>query len=199
VITRAVALAALVVTAAATVGYVRHTGIFDPRARFQSLDGAFAQLLASPSIDGYQPADEILRADRASWDEGRMDRGKTLTRYLHDCTRAGDRILVSGNTPFHISYYAGRPMAGGHVFWHRGWRSDGIHEQQLLALLRTQSVPFAFSTHDPVLEDLKRYPSIRDYFATHYVELEGSHGLLLIDTRRQPTGRFGLLGFPCFK
>jgi hypothetical protein len=68
----------------------------------------------------------------------------------------------------------------------------------LLALLQSQSVPFAFSTHDPVLEDLKRYPIIREYVLKHYVDLDGTGGLVLVDTRRQPTGRFGRLGFPCF-
>ncbi len=59
-------------------------------------------------------------------------------------------------------------------------------------------MPFAFSTHDPVFADLERYPKVYEYFAAHYAELEGTRGLVLFDTRRQPTGTFGRLGFPCF-
>ena len=69
----------------------------------------------------------------------------------------------------------------------------------VLELLQRQSVPFAYSTHDPVLDDLKRYPRIRAFLQMHYVELEGSRGLVLVDARRRPTGVFGPLGFPCFR
>jgi hypothetical protein len=117
---------------------------------------------------------------------------------MHDCTRGGDRILVTGSTPYDVDYYAERPIAGGHIEWHHGWRSDPAHARQSLRLLQTQSVPFAFSTGDPVLVDLEKYPDIRHYFEQNYVEVEGSHGQLLVDRRRQPTGRFGALGFPCF-
>ena len=117
---------------------------------------------------------------------------------MHDCTRPDDRILVTGSTPYHVHYYVNRSVAGGHVFWHIGWRSDPMREQQLLGLLQRQSTPYAFSTHDPVFADLKRYPRIYEYFQEHYVELEGTRGLLLIDTRRPPTSRFGRLGWPCF-
>jgi hypothetical protein len=84
------------------------------------------------------------------------------------------------------------------VQWHHGWRSDPVHEQQSLALLERQSVLFAVSTHDPVLDDLKAYPHIHDYFVQHYAELQGTHGTVLVDRRRHRTGTFGQLGFPCF-
>jgi len=70
---------------------------------------------------------------------------------------------------------------------------------QSLALLQKQSVPFAFSTTDPVMDDFKSYPKIREYLLQHYMELEGSEGMLLVDTRRKPTGTFAALGFPCFR
>jgi hypothetical protein len=76
--------------------------------------------------------------------------------------------------------------------------SDPVRQRQLLTMLEQQSVPFAFSTHDPLLEDLKRYPLIREYILRHYVEVEGTDGLLLVDARRMPTSRFGRLGLPCF-
>ena len=48
-------------------------------------------------------------------------------------------------------------------------------------------------------DDFKRYPKIRAYLVEHYTELEGSDGVLLIDTRRTLTGTFASLGFPCFR
>jgi hypothetical protein len=51
-----------------------------------------------------------------------------------------------------------------------------------------------------VLDDFKSYPQIRQYLEQHYTALEGTNGTILVDTRRQPTGRpFGPLGYPCFK
>jgi hypothetical protein len=188
------------VTAVATFAFARHTEIFDPMALARYVRPTFAQLLASPPIDGYQPAAEARQFTRQQWIDGDGDvRMRLMMRYIHDCSQPGDRVLVTGSTPYQVGYYVDRPVAGGQVFWHHGWRREAPQESQSLALLETQSVPFAFSTHDPVLEDFKAYPKIRAHLVAHYRELEGSQGLLLIDTRRQPTGTFGSVGFPCFR
>jgi len=122
-----------------------------------------------------------------------------MLRYMHDCMAPADRILVTGSTPFQIGYLMERPVAGGHVFWHHRWRTDPRRELELLALLERQSVPFAFSTHDPVMDDLKAYPHVHAYFTAHYQPLPGGKGVLLVDTRRRPTSHFGPYEFPCFK
>jgi hypothetical protein len=198
VIQRAIAFGMLLITSSAAFGSV------DPdlfaASEVEELRPAFRQLLASPPIDGYQSADEAQQLDRAGWLASDGDKKqRIMIRYMYDCTRAGDRILVTGSTPYHVGYYTERPIAGGHVFWHHRWRSDPSHELQSLSLIEQQTVPFAFSTHDPILDDFKAYPSIREYLVKHYVELDGSDGLLLVDSRRQSTGRFGALGFPCFR
>lgn len=186
----------LVTTEAAIASLDRD--LFAPSERTE-LGNVYRQLLASPPIDVYQPAGEARRLDAAAWTElDEDDRLKILIRYMHDCTTGGDRLFVTGSTPYQVGYLAERPIAGGHLQWAHEWRADPAHEAQSLALLERQSVPFAVSTHDPVLEDLAAYPRIRDYFARHYVELEGTDGRLLIDTRRRATSRFGRLGLPCF-
>lgn len=172
--------------------------LFAPSERAE-LRNVYRQLLAAPPIDAYQPAAEARRLDAAEWMEVGEDlRLKILIRYMHDCTTGGDRLFVTGSTPYQVGYLAERPIAGGHLQWEHRWRSDPEHEAQSLALLERQSVPFAISTHDPVLEDLVAYPRIREYFLRHYVEMEGTEGRLLIDTRRRATSRFGRLGLPCF-
>jgi len=163
---------------------------------------AFAVLLASPPIEGVLPAASVHRVTPEVWHGlDRRDNNKqaVMFRYLHDCTAPGDRVLVTGSTPSQVNYLAERPFAGGHILWHHEWRADAAHDMQSLTLLQKQSVPFAFSTTDPVLDDFKSYPRIRAYLLEHYVELEGSEGMLLIDTRRKPTGTFAALGFPCFR
>ena len=176
--------------------------LLDARDVIRSIRPTFVQLLASPPIDGQLTADAVMRVTPDTWhmwDRRDNDKQSVMLRYLHDCTAPGDRVLTTGSTPSQVNYLAERPFAGGHILWHHGWRADKVHEAQSLAQLQRQSVPFAFSTTDPVLDDFKSYPSIREYLVQHYMELEGSGGMLLIDTRRTPTGSFAALGFPCFR
>jgi hypothetical protein len=200
-----VAAALMMQTVSSTIGYTRGTSIAAPLAFAGTIGSAFRELIASPPIDGLLPRDEAMRTSLAEWKTGigadgkQLDKGKLLMRYLYECSGAGDRILVTGSTPYQVGYYVERPIAGGHLFWHYHWRSDPAHEAQSLALLQRQSVPFAFSTADPVIQDLSAYPHIHQYVSANYFELDGSNGLLLVDKRRTPTRRFGALGFPCFR
>ena len=162
------------------------------------------QMLHYPPIDN-----EITRADadqamtaqnHEAWLKGEIGAApEILLRYVHDCTAGADRVFVTGQTPFQVGYLLERPVGGGHVFWHHRWRTDPDSEAALLALIEAQTIPFAISTHDPVLGDLEAYPSIHRYFEAHYRELPGSGGHLLIDARRQPVSTFGPYGFPCFR
>ncbi len=186
------------VTGVATFVFARGSQVFTPWRLVPGVPDVSAELLASPPIDGFAPREEVFAVDPSTWSARDVDTVRVLLRYIHDCTAAGDRVLVTGQTPFQVGYYVGRPIAGGHLFWHDRWRSDPARERHLLELLQRQSVPFAYSTHDPVFEDLKQYPRIHEYFQRHYVELEGSRGLVLVDTRRRPTGEFGAFGVPCF-
>ena len=198
IVQRVVAIGTLLVTCVAVVGYVNAWDLLKP-SEANELGPTFHRLLTSPPIDALQPAETARQVHHTEWLTSDADaRQKILLRYVHDCTRDGDRILVTGSTPYDVDYYAERPIAGGHIEWHHGWLSDPTHARKSLELLRTQSVPFAFSTGDPVLADLQKYPEILQYFQQNYVEVEGSAGQLLVDRRRQPTGRFGALGLPCF-
>lgn len=175
---RSGAIVALLLTSFAAFVWTRDSVIYRPSQFAHSVSQAFKQLWPSPPVDG-SPSQSL--------------------RYLYQCTVPGDRLLVTGSTPYQVSYYAQRPFAGGHLFWNEGWRSDPLHQQQLLALIERQSVPFAFSTHDPVMEEFKRYSKIWQYLEDNYLEVEGFQGRLLIDKRRQPTGTFGPTALPCFR
>jgi hypothetical protein len=166
-----------VVTMIATLFWMRGGPLYQsPSDLARSVRGAFAQLVAMPP-----------------------DNGNLSFRYLRECTASGDHVLVVGGTPLDVSYYAHRPIAGGQINWHYGWRSDPAHEAESLALLQRQSVPIALSTEDPVLENFKSYPRIRAYLAKYYAPVDGTDGFMMVDTRRRPTGTFGPAGFPCFR
>lgn len=194
----ALAAALVVVTGVAVVEIVTQR-IPDPRSFLGRVAPTFARLFVSPPIDAHVPLDQMLQYDRASWLAGALDRDGVVRRYINHCTRSGDRVLVTGATPFELGYVLDRPPAGGHVFWHHGWRADSAGQTESLALLQRQSVPFAIATSEPVLDDLKAYSRIHEYFLANYDILEGTGGYVLVDRRRQATGQFGLLGFPCFR
>lgn len=193
----AVTFGMLFVTTVATVTFTHDRGAFDVEL-LRAVRPTFQRLLASPPIDGYMSAHAALEVDKTAWEREGADRIGVILRYVRECTRPGDRILVTGSTPYHVGYYTGRSIAGGHLFWHFGWRSDPAGEARSLTMLQSQSVPFALSTTEPILEDFVRYPTIREHLVNNYIELDGSEGYFLVDKRRQPTGRFGALGFPCF-
>jgi hypothetical protein len=195
----AIAVSLFALTLYAIVGWIRGTQIFRPAEIPGSEESMFQRMVASPPIDAYEPEAHAVHVSRAEWNAGTVDRGAVLTRYMFDCAAAGDRVLVTGVTPYHIGFYAHLPIAGGQLFWHHRWRADPLHEQQALGLLRRQSVPFVFSANDPVFEDFAAYPAILSYLREYYIEVEGSSGLMLVDRRRLPVRQFGELGLPCFR
>lgn len=182
----------------AGVASVSYTNI-EPEALIGRVQPTFSRLLASPPIEGILPADRISGFTRELWERGGDENERLMLRYLHDCTAPGDRVIVTGSTPSEVNYLIERPFAGGHLLWHHAWRSDPVQEMRSLVQIQRQSVPFAYSNTDPVLDDFEKYPRIRAYLTEHYAELDGSTGLLLVDTRRTPVRRFGPMGFPCFR
>src|SRR4030095_2493044 len=127
-----------VLTTIAALVWMRRNPLYDlykPIELSRSVQKTFVRLIAYPPDYEYVPFE-----------------------YLRECTSPGDHILITGLTPPHASYYSRRPMAGGHLRWRRGWRSDPVHEAESLALLQRQSVPIAFSTADPVLDIFYRSP-----------------------------------------
>jgi hypothetical protein len=199
----AVATAAFLVCGYAGVACLPPTRVLT-RSSLEYVPRVIGQLFLYPPIDAFATLREVREwangQDLSAWKSGTVPRASDiLLRYLRDCTAASDHVFVSGSTPYHINYLIERPLAGGHLFWRHSWRSDPRHEEMSLALLHRQSVPFAFSTSDPVFDELEPYPRVRAYFMAHYTVFPGSNGRLLIDSRRRPTGTFGPFDFPCFK
>jgi hypothetical protein len=183
----------------ATAGWIRGTQLFRPSEIRDSVESMLQRMMTSPPIDAFEPEAHAVHVSHAEWNAGSIDRGAVLIRYMFDCASAGDRVLVTGMTPYHVGFYAHLPIAGGQLFWHHKWRTDSQHEQQTLGLLRRQSVPFVFSANDPVFEDFAAYPAILSHLREYYVPVEGSSGLMLVDRRRTTVRSFGELGLPCFR
>jgi hypothetical protein len=187
------ATALLLLTVVPVYTYTYGSAIYAPLDLENQVTAALRQLLASPPIDAYLTREQALASNQQPVDPA------VILRFLHDCSRPGDRLLITGSTPYHVGYYTERPIAGGQLFWHHRWRTDAEGQRQQLALLQRQSVPFAFSTGDPVFNDLANYPLVLEYMQQHYVEVPGTNRVLLVDRRRTPTGTYGPSGLPCFR
>jgi hypothetical protein len=156
---QSLAIALLAITVAAAVGYARESNLPQPVHQVRHLRYTLARLTVFPPIDGHVSASAAHAIGPEHWET--LDYGRksdVMLRYVSECSAPGDHLLVSGPTPYHIGYYARRPVAGGHLYWHDGWRSDPMREAQSLALLHTQSVPLAFKTDSAVLDDQQRNP-----------------------------------------
>jgi hypothetical protein len=190
----------LLITLATTVGYARESNLPHLIYLAEHQPHTWARLTVYPPIDGLITREEAAAVTPTQWqalDTGR--RSDVMLRYVFECVATGDHVLVSGPTPYQIGYYVQRPVAGGHVYWHDGWRSDPVREAQSLALIQRQSVPFAFSTDSAMLDDLKRYPRIHDHVAARYRPIPGTGERVLIDAHRPAVRQFGEMQLPCFR
>lgn len=197
---RAIAAVVFAITVIAAIGYARESNLPQLIYQAERLPRTLARLTVYPPIDGLITEAEARAIGPEEWaaaDAGR--RSDVMLRYVYECVAPGDHVLVSGPTPYQVGYYVQRPVAGGHVYWHDGWRSDPDREAQSLALLRRQSVPFAFSTDSPMLTDLARYPRIHEYIAARHRSIPGTGDRVLVDARRQPVRHFGRMRLPCFR
>lgn len=186
-----VAVIMLLTTAWTIYGYTRHAPIYTPLRIADHLREVPAYVI-SPPID-------VVPHDAAIASTAVPIPGEVGLRYVYECTLPGDRLFITGLTPYQVGYLAQRSIAGGHLFWHHRWRTELDAQRQQLSLLQRQAVPFAVSTSDPVFDDLEAYPLVLEYMKRHYVEVPGTAGLLLVDRRRTPTRQWGAHRLPCFR
>jgi hypothetical protein len=193
-----VAVVLLVTTTASIVVYadvptiVARYKLSEPvSAQWETSRAKFQRFSISPAIDGYAPAG--VTGDRA------------VIRYLHECTRPGDRIWVTTDE-YTIPYYTERRILG-HLFWANGFLASPEHQRQTIDRLERDQVPVIFSMGGATaLDKLDLYPEVRNYVARRYTKAaavaqdsqSGKMIWLLFDSRRQATGYYASLQLPCF-
>lgn len=147
-------------------------------------------LAASPPIDAWAPVGSLgLRG---------------LVRYVRECTKPTDRLLVTWYEP-EVYFYSGRGFAGGHVFFLSRHFSSPSDQQLTIARLQAQSVPI-------VLADVSRYEDfqlehtlVHDYLETNYQNAResgfGSGHLYRVQVARRavPSGTYEPFSLPCFR
>jgi hypothetical protein len=139
--------------------------------------------------------------------EGIGDRAQTaLVRYLRECTRPDDRILVTYFAP-EIAFFAQRGFAGGlATLFGAHWSEPRFQQRSLQSL----------TTHPPALviqrsrdtEFRQGYPLLAGYISTHYRAVGTTEALagpgpesllLLVRNDRAASGTHSASALPCFR
>jgi hypothetical protein len=164
----------------------------EPEVLVERGEEAIDELTASPPID--------------EWAGPRENGLPALARYLHECTRPTDRILVTFFEPG-LAFYAERAFAGGAPFFHLDHFSDPETQRQILDRLREQSVPIVVARADHYEEWFEPNLTLVDgHIQSHYRvaldsrfgEDEGRAYRVFVDRQREPSGTDERWGLPCF-
>jgi hypothetical protein len=164
-----------------------------PRLMARGAWHTISSLNTRPPIDGWL----------ASGDEQREL--KELTRYVRECTRPDERLLVTWFAP-EVYFYSERLFAAGYAFFYPGFFSSPAEEEVALARLRAQSVPIAllevtsyeasFARDHPLLA---RHLAERYAIAGEVAAADGSRYRVMADRRAVPVRVSSPWSLPCFQ
>jgi hypothetical protein len=127
---------------------------------------------------------------------------KGLIRYVHECTKTTDRLIVTWLAP-ELFFYSGRPFAGGQKAFHHDHFSSPADQRVTLARLERQSVPIILVDVSRYKEFEEKFAPVHRYILTRYTlarEFDfGERYRILIDRRAIPSGTYAPLSLPCFR
>ena len=188
----ALALTGLVLVAivrggvASGLGSVNLARLFSPDG-LERAEGIIEDLLVSPPLEAYA-------------DPGIHGRGG-LERYLRDCTRPDDRILVSYFNPL-VYIYAERGFAGGQWRYFRFHNSPG-EQQTTMRKLAQEHVPVAIVRRSSWESFHAEWEPLARHIESKYRRLEtyrpeGDDIEVWVDADRRPSGSIDG-NVPCFR
>jgi hypothetical protein len=129
---------------------------------------------------------------------------KVLTRYVRECTRPDDRLLVTWFAP-EVYFYAERPFAAGLAFFYPGFFSSPAEEELALARLQAQVVPIVLSDVSSYEQSFVHdHPLLAAHLAARYavageVSAAGGRYRVLTDRRAVPVRVSSPWSLPCFQ
>ena len=147
---------------------------------------------------------EIGSASLDWWAPGESVGLKSLTRYVRNCTRGDDRLMLTWLEP-RPYFFSGRLFSGGMFVYHQGWLSFDDDQRLTVERLGRQSVPIVIARVDSLEAFEVRYPIIHNYIEQRYVLADestfgdnGSKYRVLVDPSRTPSGVYEPLSLPCY-
>jgi hypothetical protein len=164
-----------------------------PRPLLQSALQTMHDLSTRPPIEGWL----------ATGDDRREL--KELTRYVRDCTRPDDRLLVTWFAP-EVYFYAERQFAGGLAFFYPGFFVSSTDEETALGRLRARSVPIVLAEVGRYESSFRRdHPLLAAHLASRYtvagdVSTSGDERYrVLVDRQATPVRTASPWSLPCFR
>ncbi|HEY6506570.1 MAG TPA: hypothetical protein VIY56_01070, partial [Vicinamibacterales bacterium] len=193
--------AARTLVALVTVGAALATSRVGDTANAVALAGFLKGPLAVKAHIGEVTRDARTYPWSRQWPAGG---GWRVARYVRDCTRADDRLLVTWNQP-EMYVWAQRPFASGETLLVPALRPPAMFAARALARLRTQSVPIVLVQPSTYAGDFQTlYPEIAAFIEERYRRV-GHFGNdarddvdVYVATSRMPTGVDAEFQWPCF-
>jgi hypothetical protein len=172
-----------------------------------SLGSAGERLARTGFLDG--PAGVLARASviarsarewpwSAQWPG---DEDVKIARFVHDCTRPGDRLLVTWFAPeFYV--FSRRPFAGRETVLMPLYRDPATYEARVLETWTRQSVPIVLAEESTYPRFAAAYPALSERIASRYQHIAtvasrtGPIGIY-VDRARLPASKDAELGWDC--
>jgi pimeloyl-ACP methyl ester carboxylesterase len=126
-----------------------------------------------------------------------------LARYIHDCTNADDRLLVTWAAP-EFYFFSKRPFAGREGPLFPVLRRPDSFEPQILEAWKQKRVPIVLTNDESYREFATTFPGLATHLAEAYTEAgktewdERPSITVHVDRNRMVTGRDTEFGLPCF-
>jgi hypothetical protein len=148
-------------------------------------------LATAPAVDGWAPKGSTG--------------GRALTRYVYECTRPTDDLLILAFEP-EMYFYSERGLAARYLFVLAGYWSSMADQQQAIGVLQTRSAPVVLwnrQTYQPVETDfallhaylMTRYDTVRE---STFGEPGSTTWRVLVDRSAVVSRTYEPLGLPCF-
>jgi hypothetical protein len=128
--------------------------------------------------------------------------GWKVARYVHDCTKPDDRLLVTWFAP-EMNVFSRRAFAGGETALLPLFRTPALYEPAVVARLEKQSVPIVLVDPDAFEYFESVYPAVGEYIDERYHKV-GQFSPderpidVYVDRTRTRTGTDAEFGWPCF-
>jgi hypothetical protein len=128
--------------------------------------------------------------------------GWKVARYVHDCTRPGDRLLLTWSAP-EMNVFSRRVFAGGETALMPVFRDPSGYEGAVLARLSRQSVPIVLVDPEVRADFYRAYPAIGKYLDERFRKVgefttDARQIHIYAERERRATGTDAEFGWPCF-
>jgi hypothetical protein len=149
--------------------------------------------------------EELLSLPPETWQGLEVTGTLKAARYVSECTRPEDHLMVAGYAP-EVPVLARRPFAAGQSKLAFSFYKSDVDQRRALERLERQSVPIVLANYEEFDEAfVTDYPLLWDYVSARYeragiisVDDEPRY-IVFADTTRSPSGTDDALALPCFR